>query len=38
MWFKIDTRGHKKAPKSHDIAVGPDLLFVCLETQKEDRT
>ena len=26
MWFNIDTRGHKKAPKSQNIAVGPGQL------------
>ena len=24
MWFNIDTRGHKKAKKSQNIAVGPE--------------
>ena len=24
MWFNIDTRGHKKNPKSQNIAVGPE--------------
>ena len=24
MWFNIDTRGHKKAQKSQNIAVGPE--------------
>ena len=35
MWFSIDSRGHKKAPKSQNIAVGPeDPPWVITRIQK----
>ena len=31
MWFNIDTRRHKKAPKSQNISVGPEKFNQILE-------